>query len=80
MAFKRDIVRDERIEIRMSKEEKEAFYEYAKSIDMIPGRLARNIIMMQVEAKLENAMFNPAFKLYRKYLEITNQDEHLKTE
>lgn len=80
MAFKRDIVRDERIEIRMSKEEKEAFYEYAKSIDMIPGRLARNIIMMQVEAKMENAIMNPFIKAYRQYLKSTNQDLHLKTE
>lgn len=80
MAFKRDIVRDERIEIRMSKEEKEMFYAYAKSIDMIPGRLARNIIMLQVESKMENAILKPFIKAYRQYLKNTNQDEHLKTE
>jgi hypothetical protein len=80
MAFERDIVRDERIEIRMSKEEKEMLYAYAKSIDMLPGRLARNIIMLQVKAKIENTILSPFLKTYRKYLEITNQDEYLKTE
>lgn len=78
MAFEREIIRDERIEIRMSKEEKELFYAYAKSIGIMPGRLARNIIMMQANAKIENTIGLPLIKAYKGYLKMTNQNELLK--
>lgn len=78
MAFEREITRDERMEIRLSKEEKELFYAYAKEIGIMPGRLARNIILDQATAKMENAVILPFVKAYKKYLEITGQTETLK--
>lgn len=73
MAFEREIVRDERMEIRLSKEEKELFNAFAKQMGMMPGRLARNIIMAQANAKLENAINIPLVKAYREYLRVTKQ-------
>ncbi len=77
MAFEREIIRDERFEIRMSKEEKELFYAYAKELGIMPGRLARNILLDQASAKIENAVMIPFIKGYKKYLEITGQKETL---
>lgn len=77
MAFEREIVRDERMEIRLSKEEKELFYAYAKEIGIMPGRLARNILLDQASSKMENAVILPFIKGYKKYLEITGQKETL---
>jgi len=77
MAFERDIVRDERFEIRMSKEEKELFYAYSKMVGIMPGRLARNIIMGQAEATVENKIMLPFIKAYKNYLKVTGQNQKL---
>jgi len=59
----------------MSKEEKELFYAYAKSVGIIPGRLARNIIMHQAESTIENTIMLPFIKAYKNYLKVTGQKE-----
>lgn len=70
--------RSEELKIRMSKEEKEFFFKYAETIGTTPGRLARNIILMQAGAKIENKILLPFFKTYKSYLKVTNQNELLR--
>lgn len=78
MANKKEIVRDEYIRIKLSKEEKELWTTYAEDMGVNPTRLARNILMMDAEAKLTNKLiFKPTIQAYKKYLEITKQYEVL---
>ncbi len=75
---KKEIIRDQRFEIRMSKEEKKLFYTYAEDMGINPTRLARNLLMIEAEAKLTNKLiFKPTIQAYKKYLEITKQYEVL---
>ena len=74
---KKDIIRDQKLVIRMSKEEKELFEEYAKELGLLPTRLARNILL---EEACEKCFFKKKFekgvmKAYRLYLEKTNDKE-----
>jgi uncharacterized protein (DUF1778 family) len=75
MANKKKITRDERIEIRLSKEEKELFYSFAKDCGINPARLARNLMMTQAENILNKPFYIPISKAYIKYLELTNQKQ-----
>lgn len=78
MANVKEKQRDEQIRIRLSKEEKELFYSFAKEMEINPTRLARNLIMLQAEQKLRNkAFYIPVTKAYKKYLEITKQNDIL---
>jgi len=80
MANKRnskEIQRDTRLEIRMSKEEKELFYKYAENIGINPSRLARNILMMEAESLYNKKLLTPVLKAYIKYAEVTNNQEVL---
>lgn len=70
--------RDQELKIRMSIEEKELFFNYAESIGVTPGRLARNIILMQANAKIENAILSPFIKAYRGYLKINKKENESK--
>ncbi len=74
----KEIQRDTRLEIRMSKEEKELWNEYAKELGMPPTRLARNILMVEAECKLNKIIGKSVIKAYKYYLETTNQKEELK--
>lgn len=77
MANNKEIIRDQRIEIRMSKEEKELFYKFAEELGINPSRLARNIIMEQSESLINKYYTKPFVKAYIKYAEITNNKEIL---
>ena len=74
----KEITRDQRFEIRMSKEEKELWTKFAEDMEINPTKLARNILMTEAEATLRNKYaFKPILKAYRKYLEITKQNDIL---
>lgn len=73
----KEIQRDTRLEIRMSKEEKELFYKYAEDIGINPSRLARNLLMSEAESILNKAITKPFAKAYIKYAELTNNEEIL---
>lgn len=75
MANIKPIQRTEQIRIRLSKEEKELFYSFAKECGINPTRLARNLIMMQAENILNKPFYIPLSKAYKKYLELTNQKQ-----
>jgi antitoxin component of RelBE/YafQ-DinJ toxin-antitoxin module len=70
------IQRDTKLEIRMSKEEKELFYKFAEDMGINPSRLARNILTSEAEATLGNKLaFRPVIQAYKKYLEVTKQND-----
>jgi len=72
--------RDDQIRIRLSKEEKELFYAFAKEMHINSTRLARNIIMKQAVQNLRNkAFYIPIINAYKKYLEITKQNDILES-
>ena len=81
---KKEVKRDTKLEIRMSKEEKELWTKFAEDMGVNPTKLARNILMTEAEATLRNKYaFKPLLKAYRKYLEVTKQKdilEQMKTE
>jgi len=78
MANKKEIIRDEYIRIKMSKEEKALWTEYAKNIGINPTRLARNIIMIEAESLFNKAITTNVLRAYIKYAEVTNNTEILK--
>jgi len=77
MANKKEIIRDEYIRIKMSKEEKALWIEYANSMGINPTRLARNMLMTQAESLINNFINKPIIKSYIKYLEVTKNKEAL---
>ena len=77
MANKKEIIRDEYIRIKMSKEEKDLWTEYAKNIGINPTRLARNIIMEEAESLFNKTVKSNILKAYIKYAEITKNTEIL---
>ena len=71
---KKEIIRDDYIRVKMSKEEKELFTKYAKSLGIAPGRLMRNIAMMEAEKNaLSKGIEKAVIESYKKYLEVTKQ-------
>lgn len=74
---KKDIQRTEYLRIRMSKEEKDLFEEYAKDLGLVPTRLARNILLDEVCKKnyLAKKIQKGAVSAYRIYAEKTNDRE-----
>ena len=77
MANKKEIIRDEYIRIKMSKEEKALWTEYSKKIGINPTRLARNIIMEEAENLFNKTIKTNVLKAYIKYAEITKNTEIL---
>lgn len=77
MANIKKIVRSEEFKVRLSKEEKDLFYKFAESLGTTPSRLARNLIMGQAEATIENKIMLPFIKAYKNYLKITGQNEEI---
>ncbi len=62
------------MEIRMSKEEKQLFTEYAKNLGIAPGRLMRNIAMWEAEKNaLAKGVEKATILALRKYYEVTKQ-------
>lgn len=74
---KKAITRDKKLEIRMSKEEKELWYKYAEDMRLNPTRLARNVLMQEAESLINKAITKPFVKAYIKYAEVTNNKEIL---
>jgi hypothetical protein len=77
MIRRKEIIRDQKIELRMSKEEKELFYKFAEDFGINPSRLARNIIMREAESLLNKYVNSKIAKAYIKYAEITKNKEIL---
>lgn len=78
MANIKKIKRDERFEIRLSKQERDLIEALAKDIGIKPTRLVRNLALTHAESKLFNKAFAiPLIKAYKEYLKITNQKEEL---
>ena len=77
MANKKEIIRDEYIRIKMSKEEKALWIEYAENMGINSTRLARNIIMIEAESLFNRTIKTNAIKAYIKYAEITKNTEIL---
>lgn len=77
MANVKEIIRDERFEIRLSKAEKDLLFNYAKEIGINPSRLARNVLMMEAESIINKFTTKPFVKAYIKYAKITNNKEVL---
>jgi hypothetical protein len=74
---KKEIIRDQKIELRVSKEEKELFYKFAENFGINPSRLARNILMKEAESLLNKYVNSKIAKAYIKYAEITKDKEIL---
>jgi hypothetical protein len=75
---KKEITRDQTFKIKMSKEEKELLYEFAKDMGVNPSRLARNLLLEEAERKLRNKIiFKPILNAYRNYLKVTKQNNIL---
>jgi len=77
MANKKEIIRDQYIRIKLSKEEKNLWLKYAEDIEINPTRLARNILMMEAESILNKTITKPFAKAYIKYAEVTKNKEIL---
>jgi hypothetical protein len=77
MANKKEIIRDEYIRIKMSKEEKALWTEYAENIGINSTRLARNTIMTEAESFFNKNVKSNILKAYIKYAEITKNTEIL---
>jgi len=78
MANIKKIKRDQRFEIRLSKEERDLIYALAKDIGINPSRLIRNLALSHAEDKLFNKAFAiPLIKAYKRYLKITKQEDLL---
>ena len=77
MANKKEIIRDEYIRIKMSKEEKALWTAYANEIGINPTRLARNIIMAEAESLFNQKIKTNILKAYIKYAEVTKNTEIL---
>lgn len=73
----KEIKRDVKLEIRMSKEEKELWYKYAENMGISPSRLARNVLMIEAESIIHNNLTKHFAKAYMKYLEATKQTKEL---
>jgi hypothetical protein len=75
---KKEIVRDQRIEIKLSKEEKDLWIAYAEEMQINPTRLARNILMEQAEENILSKKYKQAIvKAYIKYCEVTKNKDAL---
>jgi len=74
---KKEIVRDEYIRIKMSKEEKALWLSYAEKWNTNPTRLARNHLMMEAESIINNKIYANIGKAYIKYCEVTKNKEVL---
>jgi len=75
---KKEIIRDQYIRIKMSKEEKELWIKYAEEMGINSTRLARNILMIEAESLINKYISKNVVKAYLKYAKITNNKEILK--
>ena len=78
MANKKEIIRNQYITIKVSKEEKELWLKYSESMKIAPTKLARNILMMEAKSLVGKLIYKPVIDAYIKYCEITKNKEALK--
>lgn len=74
MANVKEIQRTERVEILMSKEEKELIWKYAAHLGMKPSRVIRICALHEAETIMKFITIGTV-KAYRKYLEIADPKE-----
>jgi len=79
MANKKLIIRNEFLTIKMSKEEKDLWEAYSKQLGIPKTRLARNILMMEANSKINNLFGKHIINAYKYYLKVTNQTEELES-
>jgi len=77
MANKKEIIRDQFITIKVSKQEKELWEKYAAELGINKTRLARNTLMMEAESLINKYIGKPVIKAYIMYAEITKNTEIL---
>ena len=78
MANKKEIIRDQFITIKVSKEEKELWLKFAEENGINSTRLARNVLMMEAESLINKYYSKYWVKAYIKYAKITKNKEILK--
>ena len=77
MANHKEIIRDEYIRIKLSKQEKDLWLEFAKEAGINPTRLARNVLMMEAESLINKYFTRNVSKAYIKYCKLTQNQEVL---
>jgi len=75
--MEKEIKRNERLEIRLSKEEKETITKYAKELEINASRLTRNIMLTEIESLTNKYFKKPVGKGYIKILKMTNNKKEL---
>lgn len=75
--IKKAIHRTAEFKVMVSEEEKELIVEYAKSLEMQPTRIMRNLILMRAESFIDRNMDKATVKAYQTYLKICGEDEYL---
>lgn len=75
MANIKNVVRTERMDIYMTKEEKELWVQTAKDIGINPSRLARNIILDFAESKIDRNITKAFVHMYKKYHAFAENQE-----
>ncbi len=74
---KKAIHRTAEFKVMVSEEEKNLIMDYAKSIDMQPTRIMRNLILMRAESFINKNIDIASVKAYKSYLKLCGKDEYL---
>jgi hypothetical protein len=73
---KKDIKRDQEIRIKVSQEEKDLFYHYCKSQNVLPTRKARELLLFNARTYFEMFKKDSLFlKAYYHYLKVTGKSK-----
>lgn len=75
--IKKPIHRTAEFKVMVSEEEKELIIEYAKSLEMQPTRIMRNLILMRAESFINRNIDKASVKAYINYLKLCGKDEYL---
>jgi len=75
--MKKEPIRNERLEIRLSKNEKEKIIKYSKELGVNASRLTRNIMMIEIESLTNKYFTKPMGKGYIALLKMTNNKKEL---
>jgi len=75
--IKKPIHRTAEFKVMVSEEEKELIVEYAKSLEMQPTRIMRNLILMRAESFINRNIDKASVKAYINYLKVCGKDEYL---
>ena len=75
-------IRNDRLEIRLTKKEKQRIMAYSKELEINASRLTRNIIMTEINSLTNKLFYKPVGKTYiniLKTMKNTDELERLKT-